>query len=206
MLYFEEGSLAVIDERVLSNEHLVRCRIQQPLLAIRNKNGTRVPIVMFDNITRKFVPAAIGKVQKPIKRHASWVGEHAALDVTFVGAHLQNVAAPAIARPHAAHSQLRDVVVHINIMRMSAAITIERKDGVFDDEITWDSGAGGIEKALHVVVNIHVTQSQIISHEIDAGLIPRGLASFAVIFVQHFKVIERRIVPVNHPDTPVVGN
>jgi len=43
------------------------------------------------------------------------------------------------------------------------------------------------------------------SFEIDGCLIPRGLASFTVIFVQHFKVIERRIVAVNHPDSPAVG-
>jgi len=76
------------------------------------------------------------------------------LYVAFKGAHFQDVPTLAIARPYSAHVQLRGVVVHVNIVRMSAAIAVKRKDGVFNGQIALTSGPGGIEEALHVVVNI----------------------------------------------------
>ena len=113
---------------------------------------------MFDNITGKFVAATIGKIKKPTERHAIWVGEQARLDVAFKSANFQDVPAPAIARPDAAHGQLRDVVIHVNIMRMAAAVAIECKEGVFNRQIALAAGSRGIEEALHIIVHIQVAK------------------------------------------------
>ena len=151
--------VSVIDERVLRNQHSMGSRIIKSVLSVGNED---VSISGFsrNNVANKLVIPAIRKIKKPPEGDAVEIGEQAALNITFIRTNLQDMASLAVARPHTTHCQLGNVVIHVEIVRVTSAVTVAFKNRILHREIAEISSTGFIEKPLHIVVNKHVAHRE----------------------------------------------